>query len=394
MNNLLPSKEALAMLIEAAERVEEIKTAAGVPPQVFGNFYQPVLVAFAEATQTLPLSKTAFSHTGGAFEFGLIACMIALRYAKSQVFFPDVGSEERRVLEPQCRYAAFVATLSSAVAMVAQSVSIHTDSEDDDYHPLVCPVSLHRWLRINPAARMKWKVGAQPLTSAQAAAIAARFIPNHLLDKFDLRVSLMIFGAIAPQGSSNGVETTIERVVRQTISKVIEHHVKEGLKRYESTPDAPVISTQSVNALAESMIAATKPIEPIDITKPASASTTPAPAPAPAPAVVVSVAPGVSSAPLLSTNEFMARLPQALREWFSAVIADPNYETAKTHFVQSELGIEIPAAMLGKYGVSGQTIQKLLKDSNVIIGRSECGRRYVLDPAIKEYLMTDSSNAT
>lgn len=390
MNNLLPSKDALAMLAEAAERVEEIKTAAGVPPQVFSNFYQPVLVAFADATQTLPLSNSAFSHTGGAFQFGLIACMVALRYAKSQVFFPDVGSEDRRVLEPQCRYAAFVATLSSAVAMVAQNVSIHADSEDDDFHPLVSPVSLNRFLRINPVARMKWKVGNQPLTSAQAAAIAARFIPNHLLDKFDLRVSLMIFGAIAPQNGSNGVETTLERVVRQTISKVIEHHVKEGLKRYESTIEAPLISSQSVNTLAESMIAATKPVEPIDITKPANASPTPVTIPTSA----VQAAAVVSSPPLLSTSEFLARLPQPLREWFAAVIGDPNYETAKTHFVHSELGIEVPAAMLGKYGVSGQTIQKLLKDSSVIIGRSECGRRYVLDPAIKEYLMTDSSNAT
>jgi len=391
MQNLLPSKDPQSMLALQAERVADIKTAAGVPPHVFEQFYLPVLVAFAGATQSLPLSSSVFKHQGGAFEFGLIAAMVALRYAKSQVFFPDAGSEDRRSLEPQCRYAAFVATLASTVTMVAESTCIQVDGELDAYHPLVSQVGLDRWLRENPSAVITWRTDAAPLAPAHKAAIAARFIPKHLLQNFDLGVSLMIFGAIAPQGALNGIETTLERVVRQTIARILEHHAKEEQKRYEVVEHAHVISAQNLHALADRMEADSKPVQEVDISKPASPS--PAAPSKPAQIVVPAAVAVPATQQLLSTEAFMSRLPQVLREWFAAVIGDPNYETVKTHFVITEVGVEIPAKLLGKYGLQGQTVRQMLENSNVITGRSEDGTRFVFDSAVKGYLFKEPADA-
>lgn len=372
-------------LLEAeVARIDEIKTAAGVPQQVFEHFYVPMLNTFAANVQGLPLAPDAFAHRNGAFEFGLIASMIALRYAKTQIFFPDVGSEERRVLEPQCRFAAFVATLASAVSMTAQNCAVYAGSHDDDYHPLVCPVPLHKWLQLNPTATVQWRPKVAMHTAAQNGAIAARFIPTGMLNNFDLRVAMMIYGAIAPQLASNGIETTLERVVRQTISKVLDHHAQQEAKRFNHAESAGHIDSQKANSIADSLIQSTKPVEEVDITKPATARTA---------ASKPEAAPAAPPAQLVSTEEFMRRLPTPLQEWFAAVIADPNYETVKTHITITESGVEIPIKLLGSYGVGGPIIQKLMKDANVIIDRSEDGRRYVLDTAVKGYLFAEDKDA-
>lgn len=388
MEKLLPLKDPLSMLELEAERVDEIRTATGASPEIFANFYRPVLKAFAEATQSMPLSPTVFRHAGGAFEFGLIACLVALRYTKSQEFFPEVGSEERRILKPQCLYASFLAALASAVAMVAENVNLCVGADEDEYHPLVTPVSFYQWLRTNPAAHMKWRVAGQPLTPSIKAAIAARFIPQHLLQNFDLRVSFMVYGAIAPQPGGNGFETPLERAIRRTMSTVLEHYAKEDQKRYEPTEKGQSASDHGIAAIADRMVNDTKPIEQIDISKPAPSYQPPPKAPdaAPPPANTVQ--------PLLSSTAYMESLPQHVREWFAAVVSSPTYDTIKTHFVVGEEGVEVPATLLGKFGVAGQTVRAFLTDAKVIIGRSEDGTRFVLDPAVKEYLLKEVSNAS
>jgi hypothetical protein len=136
-----------------------------------------------------------------------------------------------------------------------------------------------------------------------------------------------------------------------------------------------------------------KPVVEVDITKPANAQV----APPQKPNVVASREQASASAsaaqPLLSTEAFMANLPQVLREWFAAVVGDPNFDNVRTHFVVTELGVEIPAKLLGKYGVQGQTIRKLLEDAKVITGRSDDGTRFVFDSAVKGYLFKEQADA-
>jgi hypothetical protein len=233
MQKILLTTPPELLLSVADDKVAQIRQAAGGPPAIWNAFYQPVLLAFAEHVQRLPLCRDVFSEENGALDFGLISTLVALRVASTQMFFPSALSEDRRKLEPQCYFAAFVATLATAIAMVSQNTFVKSSIDDADYHPLVSPVSLKTWLAVNPDARMQWRTDDEPLTSQECAAIAARFIPIGLLNNFDFRVSRMVFGSIAPQLAANGIESTLSRVVRQSVSRVMDHQRAEELKHYQ-----------------------------------------------------------------------------------------------------------------------------------------------------------------
>lgn len=386
------------MLEMAGARIDEIKTAAGVEPGIFRAFYQPVLRAFSEAVQQLPLAATVYGQPRGAFEFGLYTATVALRYAASQMFFPDIGSEERRILEPQCRYAAYVATLASVVAMISNNALIESTDRESEYHALVCPVSLNKWLAINPDANFTWRNAKQPLSAAEGAAIAARFIPTGLLNNFDIRVSLMIFGAIAPQLASNDIETTLARVVRQSIAKVAEHYIAQDKSRYNENGNSLAATSPAINGIAGGLIQATKQYEPVDLNQAANApgaaqDVTPT---SPAAAQVLKT-PAMTQAPIAPEPrlEFATKMlesaPKEIKEWFAVLPTHEKYETLKTHLVVSEAGIAMPAAMLGSFGVSGPVIRKKLTDAGLIIGRTEDGRGVLLHGGLAPLLQLDAA---
>jgi hypothetical protein len=336
--------------------------------------------------------------------------MVAYRYAGTVIFFPTLGSEERRALEPQCRYMAFLATLATAVATVAESGAISCG--DDEYHPLGIDTTLYSWLAEHRGAKFAWRVPAAPLSAQASAAIAAKFIPKGLLANFDLRAVLMMYDAITPKTTMNGVESTLARAVRLSTQSVLDHYKAKQAGTFQPGAVAPSVSTADVDKLATKMVAAANPtvlVNPLESLAPAPAAQPPqaAPntqsqAPAPAAAPAATPAPPAAAAPTpaaahvpaepsmqtpatapASGDDVLARAPKVLREWFSALANHPQFHVLKDQLKMTDEGIEVPVSMLGMFGISGAMIRKMMDEAGLIIRRSDNARGVILHPGLR-----------
>lgn len=366
------------LLSAESDKVEEVKTAAGVPAEVWNFFYAPLLTAFARHVQRLPLSRETFSGEKGALEFGLTTAMIALRVAGAQMFYPDALSEERRILEPQCRFAAFAATLSTVVAMVAQNTCVMS-SLTDEYHPLVCPVPLEKWLALNPAATLQWRAADVRLSAAECAAIAARFIPTGMLVNFDIRVALMIFNSIAPQSTANGIESTLSRVVRQSVAEVLKYQLKEDQKRYRAA-EPTTLAQATLSSIADAITAGSA-------SAPQTSAAAAANEPSAATHQVASASP-VATSPEPSLEAAQAILEKAhgaLQDWFKALRTHEKFPSFQEKIKATDVGIEIPVSLLGIFGVSGPMVRDMLSKAGLVIDRTANSQGIILHPALKPF---------
>lgn len=416
---LLPVQPA-ELIASSREAIDAIKTAAGLTDSQFAALCMPMIRTYAEHVQNLPLTASAFGSSRGAWEFGLTATMVAYRYAGTVVFYPTLGSEDRRLLEPQCRYMAFLATLSSALAIVTESGILVCG--DDVYHPLSVADNLFNWLSTHKGSQFKWRSPVAPISPQAGAAIAAHFVPRRLLTNFDLRAVLMMYDAINPQKTTNGVESTLARVVRQAIQGVLDHHKAKQAGQFQAEPIQQRVSVMEAEVLAKKMIAVANPtilVNPLEMptTSPAAnpnqsaplASSTEHPE-APTDAASgqasshrtntaltqdgTSIPPEKNSAqqPLSLSDEDarekLARSHKVLREWFSALKQHAQFAVLKDQLVMDAHGIEVPVSMLGMFGVSGASIRKMMDDAGLILRRSENARGIILHPGLRDHFIS------
>lgn len=410
---MLTPVPSIELVSHSREAIDALKTAAGMTDAQFAAFCMPVLRAFADHVQRLPLTAAAFGSPKGAWDFGLVAAAVAYRYAGTVIFFPSLGAEERRLLEPQCRYMAFLSTLASAVATVAESSTLVAG--DDEYHPLSVDQTLHDWLSSHPSARFTWRVPAAPLSAQAGAAIAANFIPRRLLANFDLRAVFMMYEAINPRTTMNGVESTLARVVRQASQGVLDHYKSKQAGTFQPDASVPVVSPIDAGKVASNLIAVANPtilVNPLET--PAMATSAPGgnsgATPSAAPSISASLAatpseptipsqqastvdtvPSCSTIPSQPTTgaaneaeEKLARGHKVLKEWFSALKQHPQFPALKDQLVMNDTGIEVPVSMLGMFGVSGATVRKMMDDAGLILGRTSNARGIILHSGLRD----------
>lgn len=411
MENMLTPVSSAELIASSHDAIDAIKTAAGLSSAQFAALCMPLLRAYADQVQRLPLSAAAFGSPRGAWEFGMSAAMVAYRYAGTVIFYPTLGAEERRLLEPQCRYMAFVATLATAIATVAESSILTAD--EDEYHPLCVDGTLHTWLVDHPGARFSWRVPVAPLSSQVGAAIAANFVPKRVLANFDLRAILSMYDAISPKKTMNGVESTLARVVRDSVQVVIEHYKAKEAGTFKPGAGAARVSAEESDNLANKLINVANPTilaNPLEAPAAAPVAKQPALASADAQTLQRATAPDghgavidqhldapqqraaatatVTGQPMSEAaneaEEKLARGHKVLREWFSALKQHPQFHVLKDQLVMNSAGIEVPVSMLGMFGVSGATVRKMMDDAGLILGRSSNARGVILHPGLSD----------
>lgn len=380
MNTITNPIDVEEMLANSSFEIEAMKTASGFSKINFENLCQPLLHKFGAAVQRLPLSDSAFKEIDGAWKYGLTTATVALQYANSQMFFPDAIAEDRRLLEPQCHFAAFACTLATAVTMVTQNIQLLNKQEDDEYHPLATPVSLQTWLLDNPEVKLKWRRPKTTLSGMVSAAIAARFFPPGMLQPFDLKISLMIFGAINPTVSPNGIESTLARVVRMPSQKVLEHYQQYAAQEYQASDNSGQFTTSSASSIGKNLVDTVRvnkspalSVEEILAQEQPLGESINAPNPA-----------AVSSESLLENAK-----PE-LKEWFAAMVSHEKYSILKNQFKLTQEGIEIPATLLGMFGVSATTVRAWLDEGGLLEGRTSSGRGFVLKSGLADILKVGS----
>ena len=377
------------MIQQSRDDIEAIRTASGLPLHHFRARCFPALHAYASYVQNLPLASTHFSDSGGAWRFGLIASMVAYRYAKSLIFFPSIGAEERRILEPQCQYFAFLATLATGLAYVAGNAKVTLD--DDEYHPLLAGESLYAWLIANPSAKFAWRPATDALSPHASAAIAARFIPQDLLKDFDLRPTVLYYESVSPKMAMNGIESTLCKVVRLSITKVLEHYAKiDGEKYLPNSGQDHVSAADGIN-IANKLGATTLSSEPINpLTDNVPAAVTPARPTSPS-APAASHQPGtVAGAP--EGDDLLKGASPVLVQWFAALKKHPNFDKLQGNLEMSSEGVAVPLTMLGLFGVASPTIRKMMEDAKLIVRRSDDAKSLILHPGLQSHFLPNPSD--
>jgi hypothetical protein len=421
MNRLTAPLAAAQLIAESTEQIEGIKTAAGLTDTQFNGLCMPVLNAYANHVQGLPLSSTTFASGRGAWDFGLIAAMVAYRYASTVIYFPEMGAEERRRLEPQCKFMSFLATLATSLAMVTGATKVTFDG--DEYHPLTSRESLAGWLAKRPNASFGWRTGTAPLSPSVCAAIAARFIPVGLLEAFDQRVVLMLYDAVSIKSAMIGLESTLARVVRSSTQAVIEHYTTKQASVFQEPTSAIGITNSEASAIANRVVAIANPTMPVNPLA-APAPTAPAPGPvaqaAPAPATASAVAqaapaatqhaqpaptPAPTAAPVAPAPAAAAPVARAaigslddplrgadrvLVEWFAALKLHPRYPSLRDHLKVTDEGIEVPINMLGMFGTSGAAIRKMMEAAQLHIRRSDDAKSIVVKSSLSPHFFGDA----
>jgi hypothetical protein len=338
------------LLGDAHTELDAIRTASGLTDAQFRALCLPVLRHYAATVQTLPLSRTDFAEREGAWKFGLEAAMVAYRVAGTVIFFPEMGSETRRLVEPQCRFMAYFATLASGICITFSNVAVR-DGEDE-FHPLIAGQSLFEWLQAHPQAALAW---LPPSTASGAqcdGAITHAALPTELLKGFDLRCVQMMYNAVFARDSIQKVEATLTRVVRESISKVREHRRSTDANRYHSPDRASsipeILHTPPPSGIGQNN-AVSKPAAP-----PAAAHD-----------------PGAINPVLL--------------EWLTALKSQSQYRSLRNNTNISDEGIEVPISMLGLFGISGTSIRAMLAEAGLILRRTESAREVVLVPSLACY---------
>lgn len=383
MEHILSPTAPDLMIQQSRDEIESIKTAAGLPENHFRALCIPALRAYASYVQNLPLAATHFSDVGGAWRFGLIASMIAYRYSKTLLFFPSIGAEERRVLEPQCQYFAFLATLATGLSYVAGNAKV--TFEEDEYHPLMAGDSLFEWLKENGSAQFAWRPIAGSLSPQASAAIAARFIPKGLLQDFDVRPTLMFYESVSPKLAMNGLESTLSKVVRESITRVLEHYAQKDGEKF-----VPAASRLAIDgpAIAGKLVATAQPgVEPIN---PLEDRTPAVPGRAtPASATTPSTHLPDPPAAVADAGDLLRGASPVLVQWFAALKKHPNFEKLHGNLETTHEGIAVPLTMLGLFGVTSPTIRKLMEDAKIIVRRSDDAKSLILHPGLQSHFMPD-----
>jgi hypothetical protein len=410
MNRLTAPIPAAQLIAESTEQIEGINTAAGLTDAQFNGLCMPVLHAYANHVQGLPLSSTTFASGRGAWDFGLIAAMVAYRYASTVIYFPEMGAEERRRLEPQCKFMSFVATLATSLAMVTSAAKVTFDG--DEYHPLTSRESLAAWLAKRPNASFGWRTTTSPLSPSVCAAIAARFIPVGLLEAFDQRAVLMLYDAVSIKSTMIGVESTLARVVRSSTQAVMEHYTIKQASVFKETSGAVGITNSEASAIANRVVSIANPKMPVN---PLEAPVAPAPVPetagaqaapttapqvqpAPAPTataaptapVPAATAPNTTHAAVGSLDDPLRGADRVLVEWFAALKLHPRYPSLRDHLKVTDEGIEVPINMLGMFGTSGAAIRKMMETAQLHIRRSDDAKSIVVKSSLGPHFFGDT----
>jgi conjugal transfer pilus assembly protein TraI len=106
---------------------QQLLTSSGAGEERFRQQYLPTIEKLALTVQALPLERDLFDDPGGALRFGLTSGLTTLRLCAGVIFAPSSSAEQRRILEPQYRWAAFVATLASVPIICAHNVTVTVD---------------------------------------------------------------------------------------------------------------------------------------------------------------------------------------------------------------------------------------------------------------------------
>ena len=270
----------------------DLLTACATTRDSFLQQYVPMAERLAICVQDLPLSPTVFSRPGGALQFGLQAGLLAVRSCDAVIFAPKATAQERQHDDPLYRWCAYCAAVASAYLICAGSVEVTLGS--GQRHSFA-----GRWALGELGSKFTARWHEEPALPQQAGLIYLQTF--FFLGQFS-HLSPALLGqlgaAINPAMAMTGSETPLGKVVRLSLSRVLEFQREHDAQIIKGTASAvmgdlpPDVTTglvkdelrpaaYSAHAAqpVQQTVAGVPPTVPTDSSAPTVATTTQSPIP-------------------------------------------------------------------------------------------------------------------
>lgn len=224
--------------LEEKTRLVSLIREAAPPHDDFESGYRKPMEAFADWAQNLPACTEHHADPGGLARFAVQAGYYAMRLADGVVFGPDLGAEERRIVERQSRHAAFLAALVSAVALPHQYLDVRL-ADGEVWSEFSAPCGLGPWVRERGGQYVvAWRERAGEVARNVCAWLAGNLLMSYLVN-MRRDVALAAMAAVCPSGPPQGAIAPMERIVRQALISSVDVEKQATQARY--IPPAEVV---------------------------------------------------------------------------------------------------------------------------------------------------------
>lgn len=224
------------LLEQQADLIRRIQLVASLPDDEFELLYMKVIREYAAYVHLLPASEAEHHRgQGGLLRLGLELSFYCLQASEQRIFSGRTGIEERVVLEPRWRYAAFLAGLYSEVWVAVTNLKAITPA-GEVWPPFEC--GLLRWMNQKGAKEyhVRWRhtpnSGHHSSERGNTPILVSRLIPTDSLQYLQDGSPEIIPTMLAVIGGTANPQTTLFKLVAEIRDKVISRDVQQQPAMY------------------------------------------------------------------------------------------------------------------------------------------------------------------
>ncbi|WP_298150800.1 TraI domain-containing protein [Flavobacterium sp.] len=329
----------------------------------FDSTHMPIIRLVASWFNSLPISKDLWEEPGGGFRCSIESALFCVEQSRNAIFTAHLTSNLRKEIEPQYRYAAFIAGMLSWLEEPYRNFRVLVDQEE--FHPV------GMFLTDAIDTRDSYEIKNREFIEASSRQMTLMFATPIITSSFDqisdLKVRKDLVDAIATPRLKQGIETTLQTVIRKGLGQAeeCERRSKALLVKSEERQVTPV-------QIIDSIVADTHSDKPE-----AGTGFNPSPPQANARADESKPKQATSAEVNQGTLDIgaddIAKLPKALRELLGALIYDIKQgkkERSQMQFLETGNYL-IPKKFFNGYGRDQSKVIEELREQKLVIGNDQ-----------------------
>lgn len=309
----------------------------------YSKEYLPSIRALAQWFNALPLNPSIYDEPGGAFRCAIESCYFVMRQAKSTIFTSDLTSESRRLLEPQYKYAAFLAALASWVDEPFRHFQVLVGAKE--FNPVD---GLDLSTTLGKEAEYVLRNREVLASSSRRTVAFASALLKEPIKRLSPTVQDALFNSINADRRPSANEIVLQRVVRKGLDQAEDLERRDKKLKHEPL-NRDVSSAKFMESSSQDLQPSSDEQEqsPLNTVEPKSEKN------------VAQSLPGIETIPEISRQ---------LKELLSALAEDiqsGDKKIEETEWITS--GLLIPKNFLSGYGKSLQMVLAALQKEKVIV---------------------------
>lgn len=358
--------ELITSINDASGIVDLLRGAANTSNAQFEQKYIKPIMVIANYLQELPANRDHHAEVGGAVRFAIHCGYAAQRISEQYLFTPPDKSEFRVHLEPQYRYASYLAAIFSTIAYPLSLM--HVVNIDGEFWSKNEPLPE---FTLGGGYEVKWITGAK-IDHRKGAFYASRLMPIELFCDLDQNVQNEMMCGLTPDINQTGIATSLQKTVRSSLLKVIELDKKLLAQEYVPSEMKPI---QAEEIVLESPTPTQTQDENVDVSK-----------------VDESVKDVPNTPSQNSDNDDVLKIfSRPMSEMLKVLKQDLIKDNRATDKIKrTNLGLQIPSSYFSNYGFPLARIDSELRSKSMVVNKT--GHLYILHHKLGDWLISELKN--